>query len=171
LDWDDAADTNPPVTPATFAKGMASFSTPKKRVNPSAPPKSNFLKRLLATKTAKTRTSQNVEPYSDWWYEGGIKKPDVTKEQKGRKRMSLSDEGNEEDEEHVIAAVADDDGAPFLSGDLDDEEGDLLFPDPSEWDPQGYVSIPRTEHPMWYANKTARKEKHYMYDHWRSEKH
>ena len=88
---------------------MASFSTQKKRVNPGAPPKPTFLKRLLATKTAKPRTIQNIERYSDFWYNGGIKKPDITNEQKGREKMSLSDEGNEEDEEHVIAAVADDD--------------------------------------------------------------
>ena len=136
LDWDDADDTDPPVNPATFAAGMLKSSTLKKRVNPSALPKPNFLKRLLATKTAKTRTSKNVEPYSDWWYEGGIKKPPVMKEQKARKSTGLTAEGNEEDEERVMATAADDDGAPFLPRDLDEEEGDLLFPEPSDWDGQ-----------------------------------
>ncbi|MCJ1381114.1 hypothetical protein MMC17_004223 [Xylographa soralifera] len=136
LDWDDDDDTDPPVNPATFAKSMAGSSTPKKRLNPSAPPKPNFLKRLLATKTAKTRTGKNVEPYSDWWYEGGIKKPDITKKQKVGQRTASGDEGNEKDEEHAMATAADDDGAPFLPRDTEDEDEDPLFPEPSDWDAQ-----------------------------------
>ncbi|MCJ1391526.1 hypothetical protein MMC18_004390 [Xylographa bjoerkii] len=131
LDWDD--DTDTPMDPTTFAKNMAHFTTPKKRVNPSAPAKPNFLKRLLSTKSARTRTSNDVEPYSDWWYEGGIKKPDTTPPsgKKAGNIMALSDEEFEEDEEHLITA-ADIEG-PFLPRDSDGEDEDPLLPQPSEW--------------------------------------
>ncbi|MCJ1283232.1 hypothetical protein MMC26_002560 [Xylographa opegraphella] len=136
LDWDDAEDTQGPVNPAAIAKAMAKAPTPKKRVNPSAPPKPNFIKRLLATKAAKTRTDSKLEPYSDWWYERGIKRPSVTREQRSRANTILANfEGNKEDVEHVMALVADETGKPFLPRDPEEEEeGDPLFPETSEWD-------------------------------------
>ncbi|MCJ1403368.1 hypothetical protein MMC11_006591 [Xylographa trunciseda] len=150
LDWDDGDDTDPPINPATFAPNMAIFAAPKKRVNPSAPPPPNFLKRLLATKSARTRTGKDVEPYSDWWYEGGIKKLDDTPRsgkkpddttrsgKKPEQRMASSNEEYEEDEEPLLTAAAaiavDDELGPFLPRDTDDEDEDPFLPEPSEWD-------------------------------------
>jgi len=141
LDWDDNDndDIDLSIDPATFAKNMANLDAPTKRVNPSAPPKPNFLKRILSMKSARTRTGKDVEPYSDWWYEGGIKKADNTSasEKKAGKKTGLSDEELEENEEALReAAAADDEEGPFLLRDSDGEEEDPLLHEPSEWDGQ-----------------------------------